>query len=225
MKTTPLLFNSDMVRALLDGRKTQTRRIIKGKRHRDTERFQNFYFDQWDELRYDGLRLTTIKCPYGKKGDLIWVRETFFIDTADYIATESDLENTYYRADGECCDLIPECACSEVGKPKWKPSIYMPRWASRLTLKITDVRVERVQDITSDDVLNEGVGHPVGTSLAHGTVTEQWNIQREFIPLWNSIHFIGSWDDNPFVWVIEFEVIKQNIDDYIEANQPNRESE
>jgi len=144
MKEYPLLFNDEMVRAVLDGRKTQTRRAVK-------------------------LQLKTpavIRSPFGGPGDRLWVRECF---------TES--EPLFYRA------TTPDLEC------KWKPSIHMPRWASRITLEVTDVRAEQIQDITEADAVAEG-----------------FERREHFIQAWDAIYASKQfgWDDNPWAWVGTF---------------------
>mgnify|MGYP001451522500 CR=1 FL=1 len=188
MKETPILFSSEMVRAILDGRKTQTRRIInpqpktiiKDPRNRLPEAF-------W----VDGEKW--IKCRYGQPGDRLWVRERFFCNDYRYPKGPiNELKDAlYYYADG-----IP-CFEGEESLIRWKPSIYMPRWASRITLEIDEIRVERVQDITEDDAMAEG---------CEKLLMETRSALNNFMNLWN---FINSkrgygWDTNPWVWVVKF---------------------
>ncbi len=166
-KERPILFSGPMVRAILDDRKTQTRRVLKPQpSHGVTiSKFE----DRWC---CNGL-LTGIPkklskpfaCPHGEVGDRLWVREAFYIDLCPYesgpLPESAEFDDwrdaIYYRADGDCCDQIPECECATEGKPKWRPSIHMPRWASRITLEITGVRVERLNDISEEDAIAEGV--------------------------------------------------------------------
>lgn len=176
MNERPIIFSGEMVRAILDGRKTQTRRVVKGA-------------DVWvDEGQ------TPIKCPYGKPGDLLWVRETF---------KEFDDGDMYYKAD---YNYTPIHADDE--EPiKWTPSIYMPRSASRITLRVKDVRVERVQEITGRDACKEGIqfrGINSGPPIKGNLYKE--NIQH-FRALWDSINAKRGygWDKKPWVWVVEFE--------------------
>jgi hypothetical protein len=199
MKERPILFNAEMVNAVRADRKTQTRRIVKSCPHPNTERVQNFYGETWDWLRYDGLRLGSFTCPYGKIGDQIWVRETF------RITEPSD------------CGCSDHCNCNFGGpayratspddEEKWTPSIHMPRCASRIQLEITGVRVERLNDISEEDAAAEGLNleqmssNPeCGGSYICG--------QYGFLNLWESIYGADSWKDNPWVWVLEFEQIK-----------------
>jgi len=193
MTTRPILFSAPMVRAILDGTKTQTRRIVKSNYCQATE-FKAMesngedYF-AWFCSGFDGY---PIKCPYGKPGDQLWVRETFRL-------FDSSTE----------CACYDDCRCAKYhGKPiyratddtmdgPWKPSIFMPRWASRITLEVTGIKVERLQDISARDALGEGVGHH---TMGNPIVC--------YLSLWESINGPGSWDANPFVWVIEFNRIK-----------------
>lgn len=190
-KERPILFSSPMVRAILDGRKIQTRRAVKHQR------------ESYDNLG-DGVSLydfqsgLPISCPYGQPGDLLWVRETFCKspDGPIYKATER------------------EAGILEPGDSiKWTPSIYMPKRYARIWLEINDVRVDRLQDIGGPDIEAEGIiesccdgrecccrgayvdpfdGEPIDDPIA------------EFTKLWESINGVGSWDKNPWVWVIEF---------------------
>ena len=182
-----------MVRALLDGRKTQTRRVIKPQPSMVDE------VGAWDG---NGWPYSLISCPYGQPGDLLWVRESFCPDwTNEIIHKADDSTGTGARKAGYAKE------------PKYKPSIHMPRKYSRITLRIKDIRVERVQDISGADSFLEGAGSPVGTPLRYGSVTEDWN-RRAFSSLWDSINYKRGygWGSNPWVWVVEFEVIKENID-------------
>jgi hypothetical protein len=143
------------------------------------------------------------------------VREAFRLD--DY-----NNQSAIYRAD------MPDSVAEETkGIIKWKPSIHMPRWASRLTLKITDVRVERVQDISEEDALAEGIDR-TDNNFGNGVAYCDYQMKRKndtsdwfnspvdsFQSLWDSIN--NNWNDNPWVWVIQFEVIKQNVDEVMEA--------
>lgn len=224
MKERPIIFRGDMVRAILDGRKTQTRRVVKVREHPQAERVQHFEGERWDWLRYDGLKLATFRCPYGQPGDRLWVRETFSMqhcvgwesppfndgrpvkwrDLSDIEGFTPVWVQPHYRATDPAPDLCCEregCRqCETMGYgPHWKPSIHMPRWASRITLEITDVRVERLQDISEDDARAEGCRGNATTACGCEGLIE------DYCCLWESINGPGSWDANPWVWVIEFQ--------------------
>lgn len=185
-KQRPILFNAPMVRALLDGTKTQTRRVCKP---------QPINVSGGVPSRALPPRLIGIadpdygiayKCPYGKQRDQLWVRETF-LKTNPF---SDGGRHTYgYRATDEC----------EFPGAIWKPSIFMPRAASRITLEINGVRVERLQDITRGDCMAEGCPFP---NRAKVTDPKGW-----YSDLWTSINGADSWDLNPWVWVIEFKKV------------------
>lgn len=197
----PILFNSDMVRALLDGRKTQTRRVVKPQptRNSGTE-----YWAWGGDPEAESLDIADIKnmivkaSPYN--ADYLWVRETFARSGVDFDEQPFEVEGPVYRTDA----VNPN--------PKWIPSIHMPRWASRLTLKITDIRVERLQYISEADAKAEGAKR--GTlKIEDQLLVGQGSHRVGFANLWQSINGkTYPWDSNPWVWVVEFEVINQNID-------------
>jgi len=199
----PILFNGDMVRAIIDGRKTQTRQLIKPQPHPDfLARGVVEIRPQWplqDGVRWfmeDGCSELRA-CPYGGPGDTLWLRETWAPDRLWKPGeTITEPERVIYRAD-ESRRRVDHCY---VGR--WRPSIHMPRWASRLTLEITGVRVERVHDIDGMDALAEGVLIPDG-----GSYDERLPQYREaFRELWDSTYAKKGfgWDTNPWVWVIDF---------------------
>lgn len=212
VKERPILFSGAMVRAILAGKKTQTRRVIKQQPESPaTVLNMEGIRPAWciwpsPHKNDDGSRDDHgCKCPFGAIGDRLWVRETWLVDLVGSLAQfprEELLDNLYYRADGSFCEQIPECACAEVGKPKWKPSIHMPRWASRIELEITGVRVERVQSISSADCIAEGL---------EPTLRNEPPAKQRFRELWDSINAdrgVG-WQVNPWVWVIEFRRLDQ----------------
>jgi len=186
MADKPIIFSAPMVRAILKGRKTQTRRPVKP---------QPALSGSWHGHEFSvGGR--DFYCPYGKPGDLLWVRESFAGGP-----TKNEYPVLLYRADFK--DGYAPAALRFMTAKKWTPSIYMPRWASRLTLRITDVRVERVRDISEADAQAEGV-YTDPACPAYDS----------FQTLWNSINSKRGhgWDVNPWVWVLTFEVIHKNID-------------
>lgn len=213
MSDKPIIFNDAMVRPLIEGRKTQTRRIVKHSRQWPIEfigpegsqdeaecwGFEDPNTGTTWTLASDGVS-EEIPCPYGHAGSLLWVRETF------YRAYSVGRDVT-----GEAVSAPLRVAAYE-GEPKpqlkfgqsWRkmPSIHMPRWASRITLEITDVRVERLQDISEDDAMAEGIPF-------EGDCPSP---RDNFSALWESINGPGAWDQNPWVWVIEFRAHYCNID-------------
>lgn len=207
----PILFNAPMVRAILDGTKTQTRRVVKPRKD------LNFGVPLAShELAGEVNDGDFTNSPYGQPGDRLWVRETFQGPMWEEGTWDPDTdyhkpEFCEYRADG---GPMPEYVDFEDNLHQgWKPSIHMPRWASRITLEITGVRVERLRAISHDDALAEGVAdfaatlndepHPSGDSPEQASRRLQWP-QRQFRQLWDSINVPGSWDANPWVWVVEF---------------------
>jgi len=198
MKERPILFSAPMVRAILEGRKTQTRRVCKPQ----PEFNDNAGFILADRrggkwaygkgVDHAGtVRNFAHKCPYGKQGDLLWVRETFAKNEVMPI-NDRPYGDFIYRAD------LNERGVSKWAA-NWKPSIHMPRVASRITLEITGIRVEQLQDISGPDCWAEGITHD---SEKHGSVTHTYQ------DLWVSINGQNSWASNPWVWVIKFRRIE-----------------
>ena len=185
----PILFSTPMVQAILEGRKTQTRRVIKPQpviKLMD-ETTCKFRIEKWEKFA-SGINVKLKElgnsflgiggfCPYGQPGDLLWVRERFETDTDGlvkfYASNPEVINNSCYRK-----------------LTKWKPSIHMPKAVARIWLKIKDVRIEKLQDISYADAKAEGVEYP-----------------HDFYDLWFKIHGPISWDNNPWVWVVEFEVV------------------
>lgn len=236
MKEHPILFSAEMVRAILDGRKSQTRRII-----REQEYILNMDMSvnygplvvsnsttpgifRWDCRPGTGGSVGMHKCPYGAAGDRLWVRETFQLtephgsvgdewigDTAielDSIPKERPESLGYwiylhYRADNpEMCNW-------------WRPSIFMPRWASRITLEIVGVRVERLQMISRDDAKAEGMSNVWKWDRERNKKHPEHFNRGQYNPykanysvLWDEINGKGAWDLNPWVWVIEFKRVE-----------------
>lgn len=200
----PIIFNTEMVRAILEGRKTQTRRIVKVQPDGVTKNGEPYIFNGNNHPVVSFRGIDEIKCPYGKAGHQLWVRETWREDAIQYEHAKTQIS---YKADSQL--LIN-------GKPlnfKWKPSIHMPKWASRITLEITDIRVERVQEITEDDskaegIIDGGCGNCGNSSFPNpcGCSNPEPLYQDAFIYLWNSINEKRGygWDKNPWVWVVSF---------------------
>lgn len=203
-----MIFNAEMVRAILDGRKTQTRRPIKWKQTRFTEIGEREDGNKWPwsedaEHAFDFWH----PCPFGSVGDRIWVRETFQGPLFDFDLMDSYCKDStpfeksefcVYKADGvpapEFYDADDELHCC------WRPSIHMPRWASRILLEITGVRVERLKSISDRDALREGCST---ADMKSGDC-----VADVFARLWASIYGSDSWNANPWVWVIEFKRVK-----------------
>ena len=227
MKERPILFNGEMVRAILDGRKTQTRRVVKNSN---------------GDYNAHGIQ-TLFRCPLGQPGDRLWVRETWQVakESLDYeTGCEYDLfpwdaelygnpeehlhgnprggtkAALFYKADGE--ERNPGNFYDAIGvngktllkkEINWRPSIHMPRWASRITLEITGVRVERLQDISAEDAKAEGVQPPNLPPEISGVAGDYVADERtSFAILWNRINGAGSWAKNPWVWVVEFKRVE-----------------
>ena len=193
MKEHPILFSTEMVKAILDGRKTMTRRVVKpqpidhiSEVPRSIQNENDWGKFLWED---DEGKSNLKYSPYGQIGDVLWVRETW---SPMVIGGGKNFDSIVYKADG-----------SEPSSVGWKPSIFMPRSASRLSLRITNIRVERLNEITEEDSEREGayctfqLDSPYGTSRKTG-----------FKILWESINGESSWEQNPWVWVIEFERIK-----------------
>ncbi|MDR3015231.1 MAG: hypothetical protein LBV56_07300 [Delftia acidovorans] len=194
MKERPILFSGSMVRALLAGTKTQTRRVAKPVRHPD---LGNVYAPGALVLEHEPQHVIDRCCPYGRPGDRLWVREAFMHEPADFcweagVSIPCRPAETVYRAD------FPN---SQPGEG-WKPSIHMPRNLSRILLEITSVHVERLQDISEADALAEGVPHSL--NLPGGRFARE-----NFEHLWWTINGDGSWESNPWVWVVEFKRVQQ----------------
>lgn len=194
-KERPILFSTEMVRAILAGTKTQTRRLVKDK---------EFLKYATDEETIDFLKVTAI-CPYGNKGDRLWVRETFG-------EWESLLGKYIYKAN---------MSKSEAFLFRWKPAIHMPREASRINLVITDIRIERLHDITDQDAMDEGIsmvddyhwkdyfgdfaGFDFDANIKSKYGEKLSGEVTSYASLWSKINGLESWLSNPWVWVIEFQ--------------------
>lgn len=235
MKERGMIFNGEMVRAILDGRKTQTRRIMAPQPADDIERgiFPNPEVIGWKSSRRHKHGSTTAHfCHYGKPGDRIWVRETWgvvshaFSDDGlmidwvpDRPATaihEMPFGNGYYSgyaiyaADGDF--TWGDDDGYEDGRSCWKPSIHMPRAASRILLEITDVRAERLNTISEEDARAEGIIDGgclnCGEPEPCGCANPEPDATDAFAYLWQSIYGQESWNANPWVWVISFKRVE-----------------
>ncbi|EPH1498285.1 TPA: hypothetical protein ACMFQ2_005357 [Pseudomonas aeruginosa] len=198
----PILFNDQMVRAILEGRKTVTRRVVKPQPD-----FLGSMVDPNTPFKtLDAGLHARITCPYGEPGDRLWVREAWAADAQVDAIAPSDLsqgEPIWYPADLS----VRQTGCSMISKGRVRPSIHMPRWASRILLEITAVRVERLQDISEEQALAEGVrGEPCDHTRQACADIGCWGdtAKGAFGFLWESLNGEGSWAENPWVWVVEF---------------------
>jgi hypothetical protein len=179
-KELPILFSAPMVRAILEGRKTVTRRAIKH---------------------------NPFKCPCGKPGDRLWVREAWEADVQVDAVPPRDLsqgEPIRYPADG----AVRQAGCAMITPGKLRPSIHMPRWVSRILLEVTDVRMERLQDITPEQCIAEGIDAAMCRQYLETAPSRHTLKEAEihgFSGLWNSAG--GNWDANPWVWCVSFQRI------------------
>ncbi|MCK9526075.1 MAG: hypothetical protein M0R49_09130 [Limnochordia bacterium] len=198
----PILFSTDMVRAILDGRKTMTRRIVKGLPDDQSGCDLGVIKTNYGELTGYGFETM----PY-QPGDILWVRETWAMLNLDHHPINvgnPDYPVIYvYKADHETGNDGPD-------RIKWRPSIHMPREAARIFLKVIDVRVERLQDVTPEDIAAEGLPSfiiPPGHEHYKNVCGENWLGFDWYIKLWNNIYAKRGygWKVNPWVWVIEFE--------------------
>ena len=188
VKERGMIFNDEMVRAILGGNKTQTRRIVEEK----------FYG------RAVAAELLAKHCPYGQPGDRIWVRETYRVH-----GKATDVATLVYRASvrnswTEQTHRVPVDVCNKPVSEKWTPSIHMPRWASRILLEITDVRVERLHDMSEADAKAEGA-----TPATYKITPPEAVYRVGFGDIWRSIYGQDNWLSNPWVWVIEFKRIQE----------------
>lgn len=221
-KDYPVFFNDEMVRAILDGRKTQTRRVIKLSHERGM--LNPVVRGRNGEISSVSCRLAPTLCPFGQPGDRLWVRETWAllgnedgccVDWNDNLCKgDEKLAARIYRAS---CERLPgdyglwSIPDDAYWKPHtenqkfegaWRPSIHMPRWASRILLEITDVRVERLNSISEADAQAEGV-----TPATHQITPPEAVYRVGFGDIWRSIYGEESWDADPWVWVVEFKHI------------------
>ena len=230
MKERPILFSSEMVKVILAGQKCMTRRVVRkdisNQFDIDVDNTVAAYINQ---LTGDSCNPVEI-CPYGSARDRLWVRETWYYEEHMHDSTEGtpDLpgglysHRLVYKADR------PDYPVNVgVGRQGWRPSIFMPRWASRILLEVTDVKVERLQEITEEDAIKEGMPDEYPISSAYcprcaGLGSRSFKTtetgcpncdtaKKRFKNLWDSINGRKpgkTWDDNPWVWVIEFRRVK-----------------
>jgi hypothetical protein len=208
VKERPILFSAPMVRAILDGRKTVTRRPVKVQPRSRAD--IGSYGTGQPFIRNPDVTKRNPECPFGNPGDRLWVRETWYCDHNEVMCgpylKPDDLDVSEARDDGTLVYAADGLTPYEADQPVWKPSIHMPRWACRILLEITDVRVERLQDISRSDIRAEGLQCP--PELASDDVSPNY---RDWYPaawreLWESTG--GDWDANPWVWVVEFKRVQ-----------------
>lgn len=212
MKERPILFSAPMVRAILDGSKTQTRRVVKP---------QPKMYEPGMDVGLSDYTADMLICPHGRLGDRLWVRESFWgCDMPGY----GDIPCVVYDDEWEGKEYKPAEARPWARKFGRIPSIHMPRDASRILLEITSVRVERLNSISENDVFAEGIekledhsweasgARPLGTfkGLDEWSDEEPYWVRPKdaFLALWEHINGAGSWDTNPWVWVVEFKRVK-----------------
>ncbi|HHX3102348.1 TPA: hypothetical protein ACU8I5_003320 [Klebsiella pneumoniae] len=227
MKERGMIFNGEMVRAILDGRKTQTRRIMKIqpehsglglRRVIDSKNGSDDGKYFWSLSDACGLKIRSksFTCPFGSVGDRIWVREAFRVHSR-----ATDVATLVYKASErnswtEQTHRVPVSVCNKPATPeKWTPSLHMPRWASRILLEITDVRVERLNAISEEDAEAEGIdmealydSQDCYDCIANHNMTGRPTVTGAFKYLWESIYGEEGWKSNPWVWVIEFKRIE-----------------
>lgn len=213
MKERPIIFSAPMVRRILAGEKTQTRRTIRHRTRGLVEGFSHLGYMLVDGNvallngpDYPDSRDDEVPCPFGAVGDVLWVREAFQYVEPQWLNVNADAPvsqlnsalRVAYRA-----DHAPEAS-------DWRPSIFMPRWTSRITLEITDIRVSRLTEISEDDIRAEGIRFDgtywlAGTHPIKGTIQCWATAQQAFRRVWDEINGERApWMKNPWVWVIEF---------------------
>lgn len=202
MKFIPILFSTEMVHAILAGRKTQTRRLLKLSNYNPSRTEKQPKVMTVKDLKlYDGNGelIGDLIMKYGKPGDVLWVRESFLINVIG--------ESPYlYKASSTISKFL-----------KWKPSIHMPKEAARIFLKIKDIRVERLFDISATDAIAEGIAavDKINDIVFYKDYRKNYQPSvlrhpiKSFLSLWESINGVDSLNDNPWVWVIEFEKIEK----------------
>ena len=220
----PILFNGAMVRAILEGRKTQTRRVVKPQ---PAGKYLKSALDgEWLSKPFGGLVLPMIEdlpieCPYGQPGDRLWVRETWqgpLLDSEEHEAQFRDDGPEAFKKPGFCAYRATDTLDAvdvDGNELCWRPSIHMPRWASRILLEVVSVRVERLNDISESDCWAEGIEEvihlfdaPSQAEMANRLGLCLEDAKPLYAQLWEFINGAGSWDENPWVWVVEFKRIE-----------------
>jgi hypothetical protein len=197
----PILFSAPMIRALLAGRKTQTRRAIKSAPVNVVSFIGADNLPTWEYglcLTHDRAINKHVRCPYGQPGDQLWVREAFRFDAMWDARPPRDVPRLY---GGEQSDVFYEARAYDWGRPgRLRPGMFMPRWASRITLNVTDVRVQRLNDTSEADATAEGSQEPSLVPL----IGACWSERDAYAKLWEHINGPGSWEANPWVWAVSF---------------------
>lgn len=220
MKERPILFSAPMVRALLNGTKTQTRRAVKSQFATDAVPCEMGATNEcghqisghsgvwWCDAERNHEK--AVRCPYGLPGDRLWVRESFWLDR-DGVAYKADQESgsPWLEAGAHKAMKVGANGTPYVSNWGWRPSIHMPRWASRITLEVTGVRVERLQDISEADARAEGAVPADPCDHTRRSCKEigcdgPLDYVGGYRTLWEQINGPSSWDTNPWVWVLEF---------------------
>lgn len=225
MSDKPILFSASMVRALFDGRKTQTRRVAKFVEAIDDGEFHihsaggGLYGISENDVPNDAVDYA----PY-QIGDRLWIREAYRIN-----GWATDVATVFYRAHenasySEMCEQWPVADHKPIAVTpgKWRPGIHLPRWASRMTLVVTDVRVQRLQEITEEDAIAEGAQCEFRT--VHGLASKSESHQFGFANVWDAINGAGAWAANPFVVAYTFSVHHCNIDKFNNGDNQMRQA-
>ncbi|WP_277561093.1 hypothetical protein [Acinetobacter beijerinckii] len=222
MKERPILFSTSMVKAILNGTKTQTRRVVNKAPTTEINHRLIALDNGWNwQVDQQGIVPTMHReidnpmvCPFGQIGDRLWVRETFCYGRIDEFDAEHPEDRSLY-VDQDASDKNYQRAvhkqwCLEnnvdIEEVVWKPSIHMPRWASRILLEITNIRVEPLKDISNEDAKAEGFDystHPSAIEMGYSI-----GAKTNFRITWEQIYGQNEWNKNPWVWVVEFKVIQ-----------------
>jgi len=218
----PILFNGPRVRALLDGSKTQERRILE-----KDERYPCLTGDCTHETDDECAHALRELCPHGRPGDLLWVREPWWVNDgwtrspgdAVLFRNYDGKTHTQITGDQRCDTMHGDPDDDALKATGWTlcPSPYIPRWASRLTLEITDVRVERLHDIRGRDIRAEGISDIDATDAYGYRKCSRQQLEGRFHTYWDNKYGTASWESNPLVWVLDFKVHRCNVDELLKA--------
>lgn len=213
MKEHPILFSGPMINAILEGRKTQTRRVVKSTLIINQAEFECGNRPHVTHSEPNLQHYVDTDCPFGQIGDRLWVRETFCMGVIEeHDASEPGDRYLYVDdsdyGDGKQYPIYKQWVLGEgidFDEVKWKPSIHMPRSASRILLEITKIRVERLADLSTEDAKAEGFDystHPSAIEMGYAI-----GAKTNFRHAWQEIYGATSWDKNPWVWVVEFKIV------------------